>query len=311
MTENNPKVSVGLAVFNGEKYLREAIDSILAQTFTDFELIISDNDSTDRTEEICREYAAKESRIRYYRNAKNIGGANNENRTFMLSRGQYFRWAAHDDLIAPELIEKCVEVLDNNPSVVLCYPMTVGIDEQGNHLYTIETNRGSSGKASERFRSLALKDHGCEIIYGLIRADVLRKTRLQLEYTDSDRTLLCELSLYGKFHEILEPLFYKRHHSKNQYFSGLSWYTRVAWFDPELVGKIVIPPSWNQFFDFYITISRVPFPVCEKLRCYLFMFVWFFFYIEQMLKEIGIVLYLLLQTAERREELYKQRMNWL
>ncbi len=93
MTEKAPKVSIGLAVYNGEKYLGQAIDSILAQTFTDFELIISDNASTDRTPEICKKYAAQDARIRYHRNPTNIGGANNENQTFRMSRGEYFRWA--------------------------------------------------------------------------------------------------------------------------------------------------------------------------------------------------------------------------
>jgi glycosyltransferase involved in cell wall biosynthesis len=86
MTAKTPKISIGLPVRNGEEYLEESIDSILAQTFTDFELIISDNASTDRTEAICRAYAAKDRRIRYYRNPVNIGGANYGNLTFQLAR---------------------------------------------------------------------------------------------------------------------------------------------------------------------------------------------------------------------------------
>ena len=101
---NPPKVSIGLPVYNGDEFLEKAIESILGQSFTDFELIISDNASTDKTALICQTYAARDARIRYYRNATNIGGANNGNRTFLLAQGQYFRWAAHDDLCAPELI---------------------------------------------------------------------------------------------------------------------------------------------------------------------------------------------------------------
>src|SRR5688572_10868700 len=102
MPEKNPRVSIGLPVYNGENYLAEAIDSILAQTFEDFELIISDNASTDRTQEICEAYAAKDGRIRYYRSEVNKGSAWNFNRVFELARGEYFKWAAHDDYIAPE-----------------------------------------------------------------------------------------------------------------------------------------------------------------------------------------------------------------
>ncbi len=131
MTQHSPRVSVGLAVYNGENFIRAAIDSILAQTFTDFELVISDNASTDKTQEICLEYAAKDGRIRYYRCERNMGAAWNQNRVFELSRGEYFRLAAHDDVIAPEYLAKCVEVLDQNPSVVLCHSWTKAINDQG------------------------------------------------------------------------------------------------------------------------------------------------------------------------------------
>src|SRR5690242_6344650 len=101
MGTTSPKVSIGLPVYNGERFLAEAIDSVLAQTFTDFELIISDNASTDRTPEICKAYAEKDSRIRYYRNEENQGASWNFNRVFELSRGMCFQWLAHDDYIAP------------------------------------------------------------------------------------------------------------------------------------------------------------------------------------------------------------------
>src|SRR6478735_5395035 len=101
---DGPKVSIGLAVYNGERYLDEAITSILSQTFTDFELVICDNDSSDSTPEICRRFAAADDRIRYYRNPVNIGGVRNENRTMFLARGEYFKLAAHDDRIAPEFL---------------------------------------------------------------------------------------------------------------------------------------------------------------------------------------------------------------
>ena len=104
MSENEPRVSIGMPVYNGEKYLEEAIQSILAQTYSDFELVISDNASTDKTQEICLEYAARDSRVRYHRNEKNLGAAPNYNRTFELSTGQYFKWADYDDLLAEEFL---------------------------------------------------------------------------------------------------------------------------------------------------------------------------------------------------------------
>ena len=105
-----PKVSVGLAVYNGERYLHDAISSIVTQTFRDFELIICDNDSTDGTREICLGFAAEDERIRYLRNPVNIGGVRNENRTMFLARGSTSSSQPHDDLIAPEFLERCVAV---------------------------------------------------------------------------------------------------------------------------------------------------------------------------------------------------------
>ena len=103
VTHGYPRVSVGIPVFNGERFLAETIESILAQTFKDFEIVISDNASTDRTEEICRSYAARDPRIRYNRNDTNRGAAWNHNRVFELARGEYFKWQSHDDFCAPRV----------------------------------------------------------------------------------------------------------------------------------------------------------------------------------------------------------------
>ena len=102
------RVTIGLPVYNGETYLEETLDSILNQTYTEFELIISDNGSSDGTRLICEEYAAKDDRIKYYRSVKNLGAAPNYNRAFELSSGEYFKWADYDDPLAPEFLSKCV-----------------------------------------------------------------------------------------------------------------------------------------------------------------------------------------------------------
>src|SRR6185369_4346332 len=107
-----PSVSIGLPVYNGVNYLRQALDSLLAQTFGDWELILSDNGSTDATESICREFAARDGRIRYLREPVNRGATWNFNRVFELSRAPLFRWAAHDDVCSPELLERCVAALE-------------------------------------------------------------------------------------------------------------------------------------------------------------------------------------------------------
>jgi glycosyltransferase involved in cell wall biosynthesis len=273
-----PKVSIGLAVFNGESYLREAIDSILAQTFTDFELIISDNASTDRTEAICREYAIKDDRIRYHRNAINIGGANNENLTFRMSSGEYFRWAAHDDLCAHTLLEKSVAILNSDLSVVLCYSTIVQIDEGSKQIGILDRDIACSSEPYKRFRELANWHHDCETSYGLVRSQVLRQTELQPNYTDSDRTLLCELSLYGRFHKLSEPLFYKRYHNLMSTQVYPKFYDRMAWFFPALkdTRSRVFFPSWQKLFHYLRAIARAPLTPKNRLLCWFHALSWIF-----------------------------------
>src|SRR3982751_1385660 len=128
----SPRVSIGMPVRNGQRYIRQAIDSLLNQTFSDLELIVCDNASNDATESICRDYAARDSRVRYFRNPQNIGPAENHNKCFALSRGEYFKWHAHDDMCASTQLERCVEALDNDPSIVIAYPKTLIVDDAGN-----------------------------------------------------------------------------------------------------------------------------------------------------------------------------------
>ena len=131
MPSSNPKVSIGLPVYNGQHYLRQAIESIVNQTYRNFEVIICDNASTDDTPAICAEYAAREPRIRYHRQPQNIGATANFNRTFELASGPYFKWAAHDDVLEPTYLEKCVAVLEQTPDAVLCQSLVKMVTDQG------------------------------------------------------------------------------------------------------------------------------------------------------------------------------------
>ncbi|MBW4418831.1 MAG: glycosyltransferase [Myxacorys californica WJT36-NPBG1] len=216
MHGNLPLVSIGMPVFNGEDFLEAALESLLAQTFTDFEIILSDNASSDRTPEICQAYAAKDSRIRYYRHTHNTGAAENFNYVFRLSRGKYFKWAAHDDLCAPTFLEQCVEVLDNNPSVVLCSSATGRIDWAGNAQAPKldRPRRLDDWSASERFAGIVLQTFWCYEIFGLIRSENLRNIQPQRSNYGSDRVMLAELSLQGRFMQIPETLFFRRFHLK-------------------------------------------------------------------------------------------------
>src|SRR5690349_10600288 len=156
----SPRVSIGMPVRNGQKYIREAMDSILAQTFSDLELIVCDNASTDATEQIVREYAARDPRVRYHKNERDVGPAGNHNIAFGLARGEFFRWHAHDDLIGPEYLAKCVELLDKDAGIVLAHTRTQIVDEKTRPIEDYNfVLRTDSLKPAKRFAELVLVKH--------------------------------------------------------------------------------------------------------------------------------------------------------
>ena len=215
------RVSIGMPVFNGEEFIEEAIDSILSQTFKDFELIISDNASTDRTQAICLSYASRDRRIHYYRNKKNLGGPNNYNRVFELSSGEYFKWAAYDDVLCPSFLERCVSILDSDPTIVGCYCKTGRIDNKGTFLgFHNEKLLKKTGfqKTHERFRDLLGLYYITTPFHGLYRAKLFALSQRHGSYIGADRNLVAELSLLGRIYEIPDCLFLWREHP-NSYTS--------------------------------------------------------------------------------------------
>ncbi|MBW4459961.1 MAG: glycosyltransferase family 2 protein [Nodosilinea sp. WJT8-NPBG4] len=267
-----PKLSIGLPLYNGDIFLGQALDSILSQTFVDFELIISDNASTDQTEAICRNYLAKDSRIHYIRNQENLGASGNFNQVFILSSGEYFKWIAHDDLHDPNFLEKCFQVLEQDPSIVLAYSKATTIDPNGK---TIRKGWGCGAELSsilphQRFREslLPLKQPIPLPIFGVIRASVLRSTHLMAGYPDCDCALLAELSLYGRFHEISEPLFSQREHELRagpQLSSDP--YQAVVFWDSKKSGHIGLP-HWALLARHWAGVRRAPLGWKERLLCY-------------------------------------------
>jgi glycosyltransferase involved in cell wall biosynthesis len=276
-----PRVSIGMPVFNGEKFLAEAIESILAQSFRDFELIISDNASSDRTEEICRAFAARDERIRYFRQPMNQGAAWNHNFVFNQSSAEYFKWQCHDDLCDPTFIEKCVAVLDREPSATLCYSQFLRIDELGRRLEASTHGWSPIGSSSvsgiktahERFRALIHRRDACEEIYGVMRTDIAKQTRLVGAYSQSDDNFLGELALRGEFCEVPEPLFLYRLHPENSTKTYATRLARMAWFDPTAARRLSLP-FVRQFWEYLLLIGRAPLPFKERAYCYLHTFGW-------------------------------------
>ncbi len=281
MNAKQPKVSIGLPVYNGENYLAEAIEVVLAQTFPDFELIISDNASTDSTQAICEQYAARDARIRYHRQPVNKGAGWNFNQVFDLSSGKHFKWLAHDDRIAPDFLQKCVEPLEADPSIVLCYTKTTIIDAGGNFLedYTVRLHTDSP-VIHERFRELTLAWSLCFEVFGLIRADAIRKTGKMGNYGHGDGVLLAQLGMLGRFHEIPDSLnFSRKHAGQSMKVFGLSeqggndYHRYSAWFNPSLANKLIFP-NWKIFKEFYRTIWLYPIGLRARIICHWIMLRW-------------------------------------
>jgi len=257
-------VSIGVPVYNGERYLGEALDSLLGQSFEDFELIICDNASTDRTGDIGRSYASKDHRICYVRNETNLGLARNYGRTFELSSGEYFGWHAADDLSAAGSLARCVAVLDRQPAVVLAYPKTQLIDEAGR--ITSDYDDGlhlQAARPSERFQQLLERVGYVNALYGLMRSAVMRRTRLLKGFPGADIVFLAELSLYGTFWEIPEFLFYRRFHSEAS--SNMDRTRLRALWSPNGNRRIYLH-EWKHLLELVRAVARAPLNTMEKVR---------------------------------------------
>jgi glycosyltransferase involved in cell wall biosynthesis len=262
-----PLVSIGLPVFNGENFLREALDSLLAQTLGDFELIICDNASTDATRAISEEYAARDGRVRYLRQRENLGAARNHNVAFHESRGVLFKWAAHDDVCAPRFLEACVAALRRDRGAVLAATRSVPLGPDGpiHVLYEFPMRLGSA-RAHERFRDLICVEHPCTLAFGVIRRAALERTPLMGSYVGSDRNLVAELGLLGRLVEVDEPLFFNRQHALRSMVAFADPRRRRVWFDPAKDGLLHLP-TWRTMVEYGRSVARVPMDRATRVRC--------------------------------------------
>jgi glycosyltransferase involved in cell wall biosynthesis len=279
-----PRLTMGLPVFNGARFLPEALDSLLEQTFGDFRLVVSDNASTDATGEIAQDYAQRDSRISYVRHEQNRGAAWNFNYVVGLARTEYFKWAAADDICAPNFVERCIEVLDREPDVLCCHARTRKIDERGDVLpgmddptdgglpsewfaagsHPCHRPDGSSLKASRRFADVLLSSGWGIRCAGVFRTAALKQSSLILPFYGSEKVMMAELALRGRFHDLAETLFFQRTHeqaasrltsreAKAKYISGGTKLHRFQRF--------------RQLTDYVSAIWRAPVPAWEKVKC--------------------------------------------
>jgi glycosyltransferase involved in cell wall biosynthesis len=211
MTHHGPLATFGVPVYNGAEYLPQALDALLAQDLGDFEVIVCDNASQDATGEIAREYAARDNRVRYFRNERNLGLSRNFNRTFELSRGKYFKWAAHDDWHPPQMLRVCSEVLEQDPSAVICATAVAIMDDDG-EIFD-EWHPSIDLRAPEahlRFHRLIWSLGETHPLFALMRADALRQTPLYRPFVGGDRVLLAQLALLGRIWQLEQVLHHYR-----------------------------------------------------------------------------------------------------
>lgn len=260
-------LSIGLPVYNGERYLAGALGALLDQTYRDFELIVADNASTDRTPEICRAFAAGDDRVRVLRNPENLGAARNYNRTLEQARGRYFKWAAHDDLCHPRFVERCVAVLEAEPETVLVHSRSLAIDDRGRPIgpYAGEPPFDQD-RPSARFAAAVLTPHACISVFGVMRRDVLLKTVRHGDWVGADRNLLAELALHGRVRLVSDVLFKRRAHEQASIHRFTDEHERLAWFDPAHRGRLSFP-TWRRLAEYGRAIRRVPLPAAERMAC--------------------------------------------
>jgi|WetSurMetagenome_2_1015567.scaffolds.fasta_scaffold03294_4 glycosyltransferase involved in cell wall biosynthesis len=277
-----PTVTIGLPVFNGELLIRQTLESILQQTFADFELLIGDNASTDSTLGICAEFASRDPRIRILTSETNKGAAPNYNRLVHEAAGRYFRWQPHDDLIAPTFLEQCVGYLEAHPSIILCYPSTCAIDENGKPFDrkpedTLDVTAAQPAVRLRQYFESSFLNRQCNAVLGVVRTHVLRTTGLIGPYTASDKILLTELALRGPFHQLPEALFFRRYHSQGSLAVHPNPAERDGWFDSHKRNRRAFV-QWKWFAANIGAIHRAPLSIKESFASYLQMWRYFILY---------------------------------
>ncbi|MPY93957.1 MAG: glycosyltransferase [Acidimicrobiia bacterium] len=228
-----PRVSVGLPVHDGEKYLEDALESLLAQDFDDFEVVISDNASQDGTEEICRAFASRDARVSYHRQVANLGAAANYNATFLESRGEFFCWLAHDDVRHPSFLSACVEAFDSAAeNVVLVQPRAYFIDSTGQVTHPDGDDLATGSPLTPlRLGRVLARVNMANAVFGLIRSSALEQSRLIGPFIASDYVLLVELAMLGSIIEVPEVLMYRRLHDASSRRANVTDDEVQRWFD--------------------------------------------------------------------------------
>ena len=236
-------VSVGLPVYNGGKSIERALFSLLNQTYKNIEIIISDNGSSDTTQDICTKFAFKASNIKYYRYEDNMGARWNFSNVLNLSSGKFFMFAAHDDYWDETYIRSCYKQLNNNPNLVLCFTGAIRtfIDQGNKQVFTSEEAiiSKSTDSSFHRFFRYISHQNTAIPIYGLMRKDVFNMIDHSSVYLGIDRGWLAQLAILGEFGYVPEPLIFLERQEK----TPLDYYKIIG----KKHGSIILPKLEEMF----------------------------------------------------------------
>lgn len=264
MPAEAPILTIGMPVYNGEQFLESTLASILGQTFGDYELIISDNASTDQTEQICRDHAERDSRIRYIRQPRNAGAVRNWNLLPGEANGIFFKWASAHDYYDPPFLERCLDVLRKREDVVLAYTRTNLVRDDGSFIGHDPTDLAVMHRRP-RDRFLRLMEHGGRnnSMSGVVRREPLLRTGLDRFYPHGDKVMLARLAVAGKFWLIEEPLFYRRMGPASSFTHYGDASELQAYLDPTRASSPRFD-RWRQQLDYLWSSLTVDLPLAAK-----------------------------------------------
>lgn len=271
---NNPLVSIGVPVFNAEKYLHQTLNCISKQDYDNIEIIISDNNSTDSTKDIILEHVKKDKRIKYFFHDENNGAAWNYNFTVDKSSGEYFKWAAYDDLFATNYISNCIQQFSLSPEAVLVYAKTLLLNENNIFYAYYDDNLHLTLEHPHQrlYRLLEILSR-CNPVFGLMKKSTMLQTNLIGSYISSDRIFLAEMLLRGHFIELDDYLFFRRMHSGISTSANATNKELLSWFKPKNNASFFSLfytnfPSLNLYLQNCLSIYKLKHQVKEKLLCF-------------------------------------------
>lgn len=264
-TSSTPLVTIGIPVHNGERFLDRAVESVLAQTLGDFELLIADNASTDATAALCEAWARRDARVRWWRQPRNIGAPRNWNDLVHQARGRYFKWASANDRCAPTLLERCVATLEAEPSLVLCHGLTRLVDEDGAPQGVFRGDLSIEDPSpARRFETACLRLSLNNAMCGVIRTPVLRGTRLDRLYPAGDMVLMAELALRGGF-RLLDEVLLDRCQGPST-FTALRTPLQIQQLHDPQATRALVCLHWRRHVDRLRCIAEAPLPWSERMR---------------------------------------------